>query len=71
MISRSMEYSADRFAAKMNFGNELTFFLSRFSLEDGGPKTLREIMYASHPASNKRIKKIEEYCYTTLSQEED
>lgn len=71
MISRNMEYSADHFAAKMNFGNELAFFLSRFSLEDGAPKTLRDIMYASHPTSNKRIKKIEEYCYTTLSREVD
>lgn len=66
-----MEYSADRFAAKMNLGNELAFFLNRVSLEDGDAKTLRDIMYASHPASNKRIKKIEEYCYTTLSREVD
>lgn len=72
MISRNMEYSADRFATKeLNFGNELSFFLNRFSLEDGEPKTFRDIMYASHPASNKRIKKIEEYCFTTLSREVD
>lgn len=72
IISRNMEYSADRFAAKkMNLGNELAFFLNRFSLEEGAPKTLRDIMYASHPASNKRIKKIEKYYYTTLPREVD
>lgn len=71
IISRNMEYSADRFAAKMNFANELAFFLNRFSVEDGAPKTLRGIMYASHPASKKRIKKIEKYCYTTLAEEMD
>lgn len=71
ILSRCMEYSADRFAVKMNFGNELTFFLNRFSLEDGVPKTLRDIMYASHPSTNKRIRKIKKYCYTTLSREVD
>lgn len=71
IISRNMEYSADRFAARINLANELVFFLNRVSLEDGAPKTLRDIMYASHPASNKRIKKIKEYCYTTLPREVD
>ncbi|MGN9154672.1 M48 family metalloprotease [Bariatricus sp. HCP3S3_E12] len=66
-VSRSMEYSADRFAAKkLDFGNELSFFLNRFAVEDGYPKTLRDIMYASHPVPYKRIAKIEQYGYTTL-----
>lgn len=68
MISHNMEYSADRFAVKLNFGSELKFFLNRFSLEDGGPKTLRDMMYASHPATIKRIKKIEQYRCATLLQ---
>lgn len=67
IISRNMEYSADRFAAKMNLGNELIFFLSRFSVEENVPKTFRNIMYASQPTASKRIKNIEEYCYTILS----
>ena len=69
-VSRSMEYSADRFAAKkLDFGNELSFFLNRFAVEDGYPKTLRDIIYASHPVPYKRIAKIEQYGYATLPQE--
>lgn len=69
-VSRSMEYSADRFAAKkLDFGNELSFFLNRFAIEDGYPKTIRDIMYASHPPVYKRIKNIEQYDYITLPQE--
>lgn len=73
LISRSMEYGADRFSADMGLGNELIFFLNRFSSlnNDSGPKplTLRDALYASHPSPAKRIKRLEKYCYTTLPKE--
>ena len=73
LISRSMEYGADRFAVDMELGNELIFFLNRFSSlnSDSGPKplTLRDVLYASHPSPAKRIKRLEKYCYTALPKE--
>lgn len=49
----------------------VVFFLNRFSSlnNDSGPKTLRDVLYDSHPLPDKRIKRLEKYCYTILPKE--
>ncbi|MGN0514456.1 MAG: M48 family metalloprotease [Lachnospiraceae bacterium] len=59
-LSRRMEYRADYFVAKtLDMGEELSFFLNCFAADNGFPRTLREIMYASHPATHKRVARIQ------------
>lgn len=60
-VSRMFEYRADQMAVDLGFGVQLVYFLSRFvSSQDGRIRSLREILYASHPATHLRIEKIKQ-----------
>lgn len=60
LISRRCEYRADRFAAQIGYGPQLSYFLERLP-EDAGRATLRELLYATHPHPQKRIARLERY----------
>ena len=65
LISRRCEYRADRFAAEIGYGPQLSYFLERLP-EDAGRATLRELLYATHPHPQKRIARLEQYHRTQL-----
>ena len=58
-VSRSAEYRADQYSVELGYGTQLEYFLDRF-VDDGEyrKKSLREILYAPHPATYNRIQKI-------------
>lgn len=60
IVSRGNEFRADRYACSLGYGTQLKYFLSRFVSEQGG-RTIRDILYASHPDTYKRIARIEQY----------
>lgn len=61
LISRGFEYRADSFSVDLGFGNQLAYFLDRFAtIQSNRPKTISEILYASHPDSFHRIQKIKQ-----------
>lgn len=71
-ISKIQEYKADEFSIKLGYGNGLLDFLYK-DLENqenfeqltsisNMTKSAFKIIYSSHPASHKRIKKMEEIC---------
>lgn len=62
LVSRNCEYRADSYAVKLGYGLELNYFLSRFVEEQGGrQRTLSDILYATHPATYKRIQRISNF----------
>lgn len=65
-VSRQCEYRADRYSCELGYASQLSYFLQRFvESQETGPRSLREVIYASHPATYKRIKRIEQQ-YTEL-----
>lgn len=61
LVSRNCEYRADSYAVTLGYGLELNYFLSRFVGEQGGrQRTLSDILYDTHPATHKRIQRIEQ-----------
>lgn len=61
IVSRRHEYRADRFSCELGYGPQLSYFLSRFiEGQESRQKTLTDIIYASHPATYKRILRIEQ-----------
>ncbi len=62
-VSRQCEYRADRYSCELGYGSQLSYFLQRFvESQETDPKSLQEVIYASHPATHKRIMRIEQNC---------
>lgn len=62
IVSRKNEYRADQYACSLGYGIQLKYFLSRFMEgQDRRQRALRDILYASHPATYKRIERIEQH----------
>lgn len=62
-VSRRCEYRADRYSCDLGYGPQLSYFLQCFvESQQTGPKSLQEVIYASHPATHKRIQRIEQDC---------
>lgn len=61
VVSRACEFRSDRFSCELGYGPQLSYFLTRFiEGQETRQKTLNEILYASHPATYKRILRIEQ-----------
>lgn len=59
MISRASEYRADQYSSSLGYGLQLAHFLS---IADSEPHqlTLTDILYRSHPPTEKRIYRLEQ-----------
>jgi len=66
VISRSCEYRADRYAAELGYGPQLIYFLSRF-VNDDGQQSLPELIYNSHPATYRRLYRLNQITRTQSS----
>lgn len=63
LVSRHCEFRADRYSCQLGYGPQLRYFLMRFVQgQEVGKKTWSEILYASHPPTDKRILRIEQHC---------
>lgn len=62
LVSRRCEYQADRFSCKLGYGPQLSYFLSRFvqGQDESRKRSLSELLYSSHPATEKRLARIEQ-----------
>lgn len=61
-INKHTEYRCDRFAACIGLGHNLAYFLSTYVQDqDSRQRSLRDILYDSHPATYKRILRLEEH----------
>ena len=58
---RQEEYRCDQYAYELGYGIQLLQFLSLFSGSDQTPMTLQDALYRSHPTTEKRIARLEEY----------
>ena len=66
--SRLKEYRADKFAAKIGFGEELISFLNVILDLDGGPEGFMGILYSSHPKTGDRIRSLEDFMNSPQAQ---
>ena len=60
-IKRRCEYRADQYSCQLGYGPQLSYFLTRFV--EGGEtrqKSITDLLYATHPATYKRVLRIEE-----------
>lgn len=63
-VNRACEYRADRYSCRLGYGHQLSYFLTRFvQASEGRQKTLAEVIYATHPATHKRVLRIEQGDY--------
>lgn len=62
LVSRRCEYRADRFSCQLGYATQLEYFLSRFVQEqdESRRRSLSELLYSSHPATEKRLARIEQ-----------
>ena len=61
-ISRGSEFRADKYSCQLGYGPQLSYFLTRFvDGQESRQKSLSEILYASHPATYKRVLRIEQH----------
>lgn len=60
-VSRSAEYRSDLYSAQLGYGLQLAHFLSYAAPESNRPLTLTEALYRTHPATPKRIARLEAY----------
>ena len=61
-VNKFIEYRCDRFAAQIGLGQNLAYFLNTYVQDqDARQRSLRDILYASHPATYKRVLKLEEH----------
>jgi len=59
-IQRHFEYRSDHYAVELGYGHSLAYFLKIFILpNETNYKSISEILYNSHPATYKRIERIE------------
>ncbi|MGN0362503.1 MAG: M48 family metalloprotease [Bilifractor sp.] len=63
VLSRHAEFCADRFSCRNGYGQQLIQVL-RLLPADNENLTLTDLLYASHPSSEKRILKINQYLKT-------
>lgn len=62
IASRACEFRSDRFSCELGYGAQLSYFLTRFiEGQETRQKSLNEILYASHPATYKRVLRIEQH----------
>lgn len=66
MISRSAEYRCDAYSASLGYGLQLAHFLELAAPESGRRLTLTEALYRSHPPTEKRVYRLEEYARTRM-----
>ncbi|MDO5407809.1 MAG: M48 family metalloprotease [Eubacteriales bacterium] len=61
IASRGNEFRADRFSCQLGYGSALSYFLTRFvESQQNQQRTLTDIIYASHPATYRRVQRIEQ-----------
>lgn len=60
-VSRSAEYRSDLYSAQLGYGLQLVHFLSYAAPESNHPLTLTEALYRTHPATPKRVARLEAY----------
>lgn len=62
IVSRRCEYNADDFSYSLGYGNYLCMFLSKYAInyEAFKPRTIFEVIYASHPEPEQRINRLKE-----------
>lgn len=60
-LSRSAEYRSDSYSAQLGYGLQLAHFLSYAAIESNRQLTLTEALYRTHPATPKRIARLEAY----------
>lgn len=58
-IGRRDEFAADGLAVKIGFGPQLAMVLERYIGEVTPAQSLRDVLYATHPKTRKRIARIE------------
>ena len=61
LVNRSAEYRCDEYAASLGYGIQLAHFLELSAPESGHRLTLTEALYRSHPPTEKRVCRLEEY----------
>ena len=60
-MNKFIEYRCDLFAVQIGLGENLAYFLNTYVQDqDTRQRSLRDILYASHPATYKRVLKLEE-----------
>lgn len=61
-INKTIEYRCDRFAAQIGLGQNLAYFLDTYVQDqDSRQRSIRDILYDSHPATYKRVLKLDEH----------
>lgn len=60
-LSRAAEYRSDLYSAQLGYGLQLAHFLSYAALESRRQLTLTEALYRTHPATPKRVARLEAY----------
>lgn len=65
LVSRGCEFRADAYSCQLGYGPQLTYFLTRFvEGRESRQNSLNEILYASHPATYKRVLRIQQHSPT-------
>ena len=60
-LSRAAEYRSDLYSARLGYGLQLAHFLSYAAVESNRQLTLTEALYRTHPATPKRVARLEAY----------
>jgi len=60
-LSRAAEYRCDRYSAQLGYGIQLSHFLSYVAPEYNRQLTFTDALYRTHPATPKRIARLEAY----------
>ena len=60
-LSRAAEYRSDLYSAQLGYGLQLAHFLSYAAVESSRQLTLTEALYRTHPATPKRVARLEAY----------
>lgn len=60
-VSRAAEYRADMYSAQLGYGLQLAHFLSYAAVESNRRLSLTEALYRTHPATPKRVARLEAY----------
>ena len=55
------EYRSDLYSARLGYGLQLAHFLSYAAVESNRQLTLTEALYRTHPATPKRVARLEAY----------
>lgn len=60
-LSRAAEYRSDLYSAQLGYGLQLAHFLSYADVKSNRHLTLTEALYRTHPATPKRVARLEAY----------